>query len=191
MRRDIHKLVQAAGVLLKEEAGHQMSYLRLMKLLYIANRTALKECGTLVIRDRMVAMDHGPVLSKSLNVVKGLSTDSVDWDRFVEREQYKISLKSDPGISGLSRYEIDLLQRVSSAHANLDDWRLVDETHGFPEWVANYIKGTSTVISLECILQTVGRQEDAEAIVAELDADEAREELLSRAGVISTPRLRA
>lgn len=181
MRLELDKLIQAAAVLLKEEARHEMSYLRLMKLLYIANRTALKESGTLVVPDRMVAMDKGPVLSTALNVVKGQSLDSTEWDRFICRDRYRIGLRLDPNISSLSKYEVDLLQRVSEEYSHLDDWELVEETHQFSEWKDNYVPGTSRDISLHGILAAIGCADESEAIVNELMADAARSELLAKA----------
>lgn len=39
-----------------------MSYLRMLKLLYLADRESLKETGHTITGDRVVAMEHGPVL---------------------------------------------------------------------------------------------------------------------------------
>jgi hypothetical protein len=48
---------------LLELHGDRMEYVRLLKLLYIADREMMAEAGAPVTGDRAVAMDHGPVLS--------------------------------------------------------------------------------------------------------------------------------
>ena len=66
---DTLKIVQAAAVLLKEEAG-QMTRLRLLKLLYIADRESLAETLRPISGDDVVAMDHGPVLSSTYKLIR-------------------------------------------------------------------------------------------------------------------------
>jgi len=46
-----------------------MSYLKLIKLLYIIDREALLRWGRPLTGDRYVSMDHGPVLSQTLNLI--------------------------------------------------------------------------------------------------------------------------
>ena len=52
----IDKAIQAAGVLLNEHQRGQMEYLRLLKLLYIADREAIAETGQPIVGSRVVAM---------------------------------------------------------------------------------------------------------------------------------------
>src|SRR5438105_4403367 len=61
---NLKKTVQAAAEFLRHEPGKQMSRLRLIKLLYIADREALLETGRPITSDTIVAMKHGPVLSR-------------------------------------------------------------------------------------------------------------------------------
>lgn len=168
MRYKATKLTQAAAVLLREH-GHTMSYMRLVKLLYIANRESLREVGAPIIDDRNVAMKHGPVLSNALDVIRGQSFHSPEWDRFISRQTYEINLTADPGIGKLSRFEINKLQRVAAEHAHLGDWELVELTHTFPEWIQNAPpEGSSKPIPLEHILSAVGRAQWTESIKAQL-----------------------
>src|SRR5262245_18254423 len=113
MRLDTMKAIQAAAVLLREEHCERMGYLRLMKLLYIADRECLKEVGKPITGDRTVAMEHGPVLSNLLNIVKDEDGRSTEWRQFIRRETYWLELCEDPGTGELTRFEIRKLKEVA------------------------------------------------------------------------------
>lgn len=57
---DVEKAIQAVGVLLRRE-GKRASRLRLLKLLYIADRISLQKTGTPILGSKVVALKHGPV----------------------------------------------------------------------------------------------------------------------------------
>jgi uncharacterized phage-associated protein len=63
------KATQAAARLLKLRGG-SMSYIKLMKLLYLADREALIRWGRPITTDRYVSMDNGPVLSRIYNLIR-------------------------------------------------------------------------------------------------------------------------
>jgi uncharacterized phage-associated protein len=62
------KAIQAAGRLI-QLAGGEMNYLALMKLLYLVDREALFHLGRPITGDKVVAMKHGPVLSRIFDLV--------------------------------------------------------------------------------------------------------------------------
>ena len=62
------KAAQAAARLLKKRGG-KMAYMKLIKLLYLVDREALRRWGRPVTTDRYVSMDHGPVLSSTLDLI--------------------------------------------------------------------------------------------------------------------------
>lgn len=60
----------AAFLLLRAKARHaNVTLLKLMKLLYLAERLSYERHGIPIIGDRMVSMDHGPVLSRTLDLI--------------------------------------------------------------------------------------------------------------------------
>jgi uncharacterized phage-associated protein len=73
LRFHFEKSLQAAGVLLHLEGG-RMPYMRLLKLLYIADREMLAETAKPVTGDRAYAMKNGPVLSHVYALIKGESS---------------------------------------------------------------------------------------------------------------------
>ena len=61
-RFHFERALQASAYLLRLDRK-KMSYLRLLKLLYIADREWLAETGESITGDRAYAMKQGPVLS--------------------------------------------------------------------------------------------------------------------------------
>jgi uncharacterized phage-associated protein len=129
-----------------------MSYLRLLKLLYIADRESLQTGNRPIVGTRPVAMKNGPLHSKVLDLINQRDIDEPKWSRFIQRQGYEVVLVRDPGVSELSRFEIDLLNRVARDHSNMDDWELVEHTHTFGEWKECYQEDTSSTIRVEDIL---------------------------------------
>jgi len=169
-RFSLDKAMQAAGVLLRMAPNHRMRHIRLLKLLYIADRTSLRETGQPITGDSVVAMRHGPVLSRVYDCVKGEFPNQIEWDRFfLIEEPFDIQMKTSPGVGELCRYEIETLQRVSEDRALRDDWEIVDETHRFEEWEDP--GQTSTPIPYEEILKAGGRGDQIERLMAEARAD--------------------
>jgi uncharacterized phage-associated protein len=166
------KIVEAAATLLRTEACRRMSYLRLLKLLYIADRESLRDVGRPIVGTRPVAMKHGPVLSEVLDLVKGEHFDEPIWSEFIRRDGYEVELTKDPGVLTLSRYEIGMLTMTAEANRETDDWELAQKTHSFADWAKNYREGTSTPIPFEDIIEAVGRCEDRDEILQ--DAEETR-----------------
>ena len=55
---NLDKTMQAIAALLHFHGTKEMSYLRLLKILYIADRESLKETGRPITGDHVVAMEH-------------------------------------------------------------------------------------------------------------------------------------
>jgi uncharacterized phage-associated protein len=173
------KTIQAAGVLLKQAEARRMSRLRLIKLLYIADRACIAETGRPITGDSVAAMDHGPVLSRTYDCIKGTDFAASEWDRYVRRSGFDVELADDPGNGKLSRYEIETLQKVAAEFAAIEDWDLAEHTHRFEEWRRNRPEpGASHAIPARHILEAVGLADQADQILAEAQARRAVRKLL-------------
>jgi len=177
LRFNFEKSLQAAGVLLQLEEG-RMPYIRLLKLLYIADREMLAEAATPITGDRVYAMKNGPVLSHVYALIKGESSRSNDWFRHIETQGYAAKLKGEPGRGKLSKSEVEKLTEVSERYRNQDRWELCDLTHDFPEWTQHFPvggDGGAYPIPWEDILRAqnkedmVGAVEEEEAARRHLD----------------------
>lgn len=152
-RFDERKTAAAASILLKE-AGGEMKYFRLIKLLYIAEREAWRELGHAISGDGYVAMKHGPVLSRTYDLLKDEKSlaASVHFSRLIEKvDRYKVRLKGMPDDGPLSDNEVRILRRVHGDNQHRDQWSVRDLTHLFPEW--SDPGDTSVAIDAEDVLR--------------------------------------
>jgi uncharacterized phage-associated protein len=171
-RFDERKTAAAAAVLLRE-AGGRMEYIRLLKLLYLADRESWLRFNRPITGDRYVAMKYGPVLSATLDLIKAeheVGEELGPWARTIEREDYAVRLmRAEPDLGPLSDAEIELLVDAYRFHETYGKWRLVDFTHALPEW--SDPGGSSREILPEDILAALGKSpeeiEDARRAAAE------------------------
>lgn len=150
------KTLQAAGVLLGF-ANDRMEYMRLLKLLYIADREILAETNRPITGDRVVAMKHGPVLSRTYDIIKGESAWSSEWSEYIRTTHKDIERRKTINRDNLTRAEVEKLLEVSERHQGDSVWEICDKTHELEEWQKYYVVGTSTPIPWEETLVAQGK----------------------------------
>src|SRR5271155_5522268 len=101
-RFNFDRALQASAYLLRLD-HKKMSYLRLLKLLYIADREWLAVTGESITGDRAYAMKFGPVLSTVYDLIKGNGSKAGIWDDHIHTEGYAVELVADPGRGDLSQ----------------------------------------------------------------------------------------
>jgi len=153
------KQIQAASVLVRSEGG-RIDRLRLLKLLYIADRESLAQRAYPIIGGRVAALDNGPLHSEVYDLIKGVHGEWGHWARFFANDGHSVVLVTDPGTDELSEFEVEQLTTVSAEFREIDTWAVVEKTHEFPEWIDRHQKGSSRPIPVELILQSVGFNED-------------------------------
>jgi uncharacterized phage-associated protein len=129
------KATAAAAFLLKLHGG-RMKYLRLIKLLYFAERESLRRFNRPICGDSYVSMKNGPVLSTVFNLVKDVPGQGV-WRRVIKPSRvmpWSVTLTGKAPPSALSEAELDVLRDVHAEWKDKDQWKMVEATHGFPEW---------------------------------------------------------
>jgi uncharacterized phage-associated protein len=179
MAFDERKATEAAAFLLRLRGG-KMSYLKLIKLLYLADRLALARWGFSVTQDRHYSMRHGPVVSNTYNLMVD-EDDKPIWSRYITPPlgNYEIALTEEACPTGtLSRAEERLLTEVFERFGRMTRWQLRDYTHSLPEW--RDPQGSRLPISVQEILEAQNVPgEDIDAIVREIRAEEVTEAILS------------
>ncbi|MDO9533271.1 MAG: Panacea domain-containing protein [Deltaproteobacteria bacterium] len=156
------KTTQAAAFLLKENGG-KMNYMKLIKLLYLADREALSQWERPITGDVYVSMDNGPVLSKVLDKInsgRGPSGVKSYWHKYISSpEGYNVKLlKQEPQFDELSKREKNLLLHIFAKYKEFDKWQMVKICHDIlPEW--RDPDGTSIPIRVEDILREVKKTE--------------------------------
>jgi uncharacterized phage-associated protein len=116
-----------------------MPYLKLLKLLYIAEREFLVEESEMMFGDRVVAMKYGPVLSHVYRLIKNKGRNTEQWRECIRNAtDYSVELYQDPGFGNLCRAEMEKLDDVFRRYGNMNQFLAVEMTHDFPEWANNY-----------------------------------------------------
>lgn len=174
MRRRFHeeKATQAAARLLRHRGG-KMSHMKLIKLLYLAEREALARFGAPLTYDAYVSMPYGPVLSATLDRINEpeMYQDGY-WDKYISpKHNHEVGLRNPTaGVPNghLSAAEEALLDEIFQRYGRMDRWELVKFTHTLPEWTDP--QGSSLPIDPAEILRSEGySEEDVAAIQAEWD----------------------
>ncbi|HKI37736.1 MAG TPA: Panacea domain-containing protein [Gemmataceae bacterium] len=178
-RFNVEKTIQAIAAFLHFHGSTEMSYLRLLKLLYLADRESLKEIGRPITGDRVAAMKHGPVLSGVYDLIKGEHTAWPLWSQFFRSKGYRVEMVQDPGNGRLSKYEIGKIRELTERYAEQNEWDLVEIVHRLEEWRRNDPGDSSKPISLDHILEAVGRAADREAILQDARDQAAFERLFA------------
>jgi uncharacterized phage-associated protein len=167
------KTAQIAAYFL-HKADSQMEHVKLMKLMYLADREALGTLGAFISDDSMYSMRMGPVLSQTLDLMSGnydpLSEGA--WSEWVsDKENHQVMLKkqiSENDLDELSDAELSIMEKV---YDRFGDWTmkaLIDYTHGLKEW-GNPGMGRIP-IATESILDALGKTpEETRAILGYLE----------------------
>jgi uncharacterized phage-associated protein len=172
------RATQAAARLLKLRGG-RMSYMKLLKLLYLADRQALLKHGRPITFDRYVSMDRGPVLSQTYNLI--VEEDDPDnptyWREFISPvDNWEVELRKEAPVTELSRAQEEVLEEVFARFGSMDGSELERLSHTLAEW--NDPHGSSSPIDIDEILRAGGMSEsDRDGVEEKLAAEEALAQL--------------
>lgn len=153
------KAAQAASYFLFKAHG-RLSVLKLMKLLYLAERRSFELFHSPIIGDSLVSMPHGPVLSLTLNKINGTSRNSV-WDEWIaDREDQDLALRdasrirNEDDLLALSENDLVALSNIWESFGHWDKFALRDYTHTLPEW--HDPCGSSKTIQYKSLFSALG-----------------------------------
>lgn len=151
----------AAAAMFLQLAGGEMEYVRLLKLLYFADRESLDRLGRPISGDQYVSMEHGPVLSRVYNLMKGVvfgHPESGPWAEQIRASgRYTLKTGGQPDLGALCQAEVDVIAEVFRRYGHLHMWRLRDDTHRLEEWEDP--GESSKEIQVETILRVLGKGE--------------------------------
>lgn len=157
------------------KAGGCLEILKLMKLMYLAERESLKQYGESITGDAFVSMPHGPVLSMTLDCINGNSANMLNgWDTWIaDRTGRQVSLK-DPSmlrdekdLGALSKADLKILAQTWSDYGHFSAWTLRNMTHSqlCPEWTDP--NGSSLPIDIMNLLKILGYSEETASALFE------------------------
>lgn len=164
------KATQLAAAFI-ERSGGKLNYMKLIKLMYMADRAALVRWARPISGDAYLAMKHGPVLSDTYTMISDGQNPSSQslWFEFIERSgKYDVSLLKPCPPANLSEAERGVIDDTFQKYGHYDRWDLVHHLHEtLPEW--RHPERGSFSISVKDILQAEGVSlEEANQVEEEL-----------------------
>jgi uncharacterized phage-associated protein len=164
------KTTQAVALFL-EKNDRKMNYMKLIKLLYFADRGALASWERSITGDTYFSMKRGPVLSNVLDIIDNGEDpeDNSYWYKYItEPSKYEIELKEIPELDALSKREMELIDEINERFKGFNQWDMVDICHDIlPEW--EDVGDSCKLIEIDKILDKVDKTKDEiEAIEEEV-----------------------
>lgn len=152
-----------------------MPYIKLIKLLYLAERKSVAKWGTSMSGDSFVSMPHGPVLSQTYDLIKGSNGSEGYWAKMIHDEaDYNVSLSrkvTADSLDELSRSEIKILNEIFIEFGRMNRFEIVNYTHDHcREWQNPH--GSSYPIKLESVLRAMGKSQTEIDLLLERNGEE-------------------
>lgn len=165
------KATQAALYLLEKSKGN-MEYIRLIKLLYLADRKALLDSGRSITTDKFVSMKYGPVLSRVYANIRN-SVSSYWSEHIAISNEADVKIIKKNKLLKLSGYEEKILDEIYEKFKNKKTWGkngLIEYTHNLPEWDKKAEKeNTSIPIELKTIFkEKIKNEEVLNSVIEEI-----------------------
>jgi len=169
---NVRRAIQLAAFCIRQSESDRMNSMKLIKLLYIADRESLRIAGYALTGDAAFALPHGPVLTRIYDLTKtsndwaflGESPEEELWCTHFTVDGYDLCIAKEPGEDRLSEYDKQVISEVMHRYGQLDQFELRDLTHEFAEWRNNDPGSSSRPIPLRDILEALGRQEAIETV---------------------------
>lgn len=158
---NVRKAAQVAAYFALEHGG-KIDVLKLVKLIYLADREFMTRYDCMILNDKFVSMDHGPVNLMTLNYIDGCTQDRRNWDAFIsDRDGYAVGLTKPnmklEELDELSDAEVEVLGQVWGEFGHMNKWEIRDYTHeNCPEWEDP--EGSSAPIPYERVFKFLGKK---------------------------------
>jgi len=153
------KATQAVARLIQSSGG-PIDYLRVIKLIYLADRESLRKRGVPIVGGQYYSMRKGPVISEVMNFVG--KRNAPGWKEMISpRYGNEIRLQGKPSFEALSQSEIDILDEVVEFHSSRTTEELVSWCHKHCAEYEKVALDGRKPITIESILRAVGKSQKA------------------------------
>lgn len=173
------RATQAAARLMELHGG-SINVMKLVKLLYFLDRTALLRWGRPITFDYYYALNHGPILSITLDHINAEPNPDEPsyWSRYIgERRGHDVALIASAPVDQLSPAEESLIGEIFDRYGRMDQWELSRVSHNLPEYA--HPGRSNRPIAVEDILRGEAfSDEEVADIVEGLEAEALAERLL-------------
>jgi uncharacterized phage-associated protein len=159
--------------------GGTIDGLKLVKLIYLADRESMQQFGFPITFDNYVSLENGPAVSTTANLISGYiaGTPKDIWEEWIsDRANHKVELQRNferSDLDELSEADIEIIRAIWSKFGKMDQWTLCKWTHdNCAEWKDPIAEGVGRIwIKDEDILSAVGKnQQDAARLADEIRA---------------------
>ena len=135
---DYKKATQALNNLALKELG-KINKMKALKLIHLADRYHLRKYGRLITNDIYFAMNYGPVPSGVKDIAEGsefLGEKEQEYSSqyLASSDQYTLKSTNPVDDSVFSDSDIEALNFAWEKFGHLDQFKLKDLTHKYPEW---------------------------------------------------------
>lgn len=123
------KVAQMAAFFLGQSQDWKMPHLKLMALLYLSDREAVRAFGWTISGDCLISLYRGPVLLRTLNLMNGdAKPQPVEWEKWISDDGNDVlslcqHIDTD-NLDELSQSEIETLKVVWDKFADMDKWAI-------------------------------------------------------------------
>lgn len=140
---EVVKITQSLGFLLSLDNNHRMNKVKLVKLVWAADRYHLRKYGRTVTDTEYSALPHGPVSSLTLDIINSNEIALYEEDvSFVaehitpwENDKNQVVLYNETEDDYLSDSDKEALKFAWDTFGDKDPFELADDiTHQYPEW---------------------------------------------------------
>ena len=170
------KATAMTAFFLSKTQDRKLNDIKLMKLLYIAERTSLERYATPISYDQFCSMEHGPVLSGTYELLTD-KEKTPTWDKhisplslYVFGGDQSVSLLEDISWDEILRQcDVEILDYVWDTFGHMSKWQIKKYCHdNFPEYDERpEAMKTSIGLDLETIFVALGDNQELAAEKAE------------------------
>ncbi len=140
---DYKKVTQVVNFLLSHYGDVGLPKLKLVKLVWAADRYHVRKYARFVTGDDYVAMKNGPVpscvkdvIEFSINEYSNLKSDDLPYiKRYIKNNNGVIYSVKETDMDYLSDTDVEALNFALEQFGKLDDDEIVEKTHKYPEWL--------------------------------------------------------
>jgi Uncharacterized phage-associated protein len=127
-------IMQVIFYILKELDIPSIDKIKLIKLVYLADKYHLLNYGRTITDDKYFAMPYGPVAD---NVYKILETSANGKNPYFYKDKIKVKIKENAKckFDMLSETDKTAINTILDKFAKYETWDIVALTHKYPEWV--------------------------------------------------------
>lgn len=123
------KIINAIIFFASKSPENKINRLKLVKLLWLADRIHLNKYGRSILRDNYSALPHGPVPSKTLTITRTVADGSL------VSSCHDVLAINPFDMRFFSESDIEVMNYVWSKYGQMTQFELRDLSHKFPEWL--------------------------------------------------------